>query len=336
MDWKWLALPVAVVTFVLLALNLQTVQPLDEAISQVMYGWRAPWLTAVMKLLSNLAHPLVLVALSLALAVIIRQRKQWVPIFANLSISVMLNLGLKEVFARPRPQVLTRLVVERGFSFPSGHSMAAIAFYGFVIYVVRRSTMHKSRKTVWSMLLASVILLIGFSRVYLGVHYPTDVLAGYLVGGSYLIVFIAFVDGYFYQDRSVSESLLALGAEGSLVQSFAHAFDGILSGLKVERNMVIHFAAMALVIVFAFLLGCTPMEWMVLIVLFALVIGAELVNTAVEATINLVTQKQHPLARMAKDTAAGAVLVTAIAAFVIAIIIFAPKVWVLVQAAMRQ
>ena len=87
----------------------------------------------------------------------------------------------------------------------------------------------------------------------------------------------------------------------------------------------------ALVTTLAFTLQCTPQEWYILIILFGLVITSELINTAIETLTNLVSPEYHPLAKLAKDTAAGAVLVMSIAAAVIGIIIFAPKLWVLLQ-----
>lgn len=330
-QWTWLLTLLPAAAFALLALNLPLVQPLDEAVSLYIQGWRNTPLTDVMRICSQLAHPLVLVVFSFVLVFAVRQRRHWAPIFTNLAISVMLNLGLKEVFARPRPMVVSRLVLERGFSFPSGHSMAAAAFYGFAIYLIRRSGLNRAAKRLLTLLCLVAIALVGFSRIYLGVHYLTDVLAGYLISAVYLAIFTGFVSAYFYEDLSLSDRLYDVGARGSLVQSFAHAIDGIISGLKAERNMVIHFAAMALVTVFALVLQCSTWEWCVLIALFGLVTAAELINTAIESAVNLVSPGPHPQAKLAKDTAAGAVLMTAAAAFVIGLIIFVPKVWSLVQ-----
>ncbi len=332
-QWTWLLTLLPAAAFAVLALNLPLVQPLDEAVSLMVQGWRSSPLTAMMKVFSQLAHPIVLVVFSFVLVFAVRQRKHWAPIFTNLAISVMLNLSLKEVFARPRPMVVSRLVLERGFSFPSGHSMAAAAFYGFSIYLIRRSNLSRAAKRTLSLICLLAIGLVGFSRIYLGVHYLTDVLAGYLISAVYLAIFTGFVSAYFYEDSSLSDRLYGAGARGGLVQSFAHAIDGIISGLKAERNMVIHFAAMALVTVFALVLQCSKLEWCVLIVLFAMVISAELMNTALEAAVNLTSPEHQPLAKLAKDTAAGAVLVTATAAFIVGMIIFVPKTWSLIQRA---
>ena len=109
-------------------------------------------------------------------------------------------------------------------------------------------------------------------------------------------------------------------------KTFGYAFEGILTGIRKERNMRIHTAAMILVVFFGTVLGLSATEWCICLVLFGLVMALELVNTAVEAVVDLVTEERKPLAKIAKDTAAGAVLIAAIMAAVIGCIIFLPKI----------
>lgn len=89
--------------------------------------------------------------------------------------------------------------------------------------------------------------------------------------------------------------------------------------------MKIHVAVTLLVIIAGFILGLSVTEWCICLGLFGLVMALELVNTAVEAVVDLVTAERHPLAKIAKDTAAGAVLIAAIMAAVIGLLIFVPK-----------
>lgn len=328
---KWIAALLCVIAFFMIATQLNRLQPLDEAFSVATASLRSPGLTKVMKLLSHMAGPPALILGSFLLAVMIRQQRKWLAIFLNLSISITLNLGLKQMYARPRPAIITALVTERGFSFPSGHSMGAAAFYGFIIYLIAQSDLKPTVKRVSSAVIVALIGLIGFSRVYLGVHNLTDVISGFLVSFVYLIVFTAFINAYIDHDETLSERIKGIGSQDDLLHSFAHAFDGILYALKAERNLVIHFAMAALVTTLAFTLRCTAQEWYILIILFGLVITSELINTAIETVINLVSPEFHPLAKRAKDTAAGAVLVMAVAAAAIGFLIFAPKLWALVQ-----
>lgn len=112
-------------------------------------------------------------------------------LFAILSFIVprTLNFMLKEFFARTRPQ--DQLVPATHFSFPSGHSMNSFVFFGFVAYVlITYCVAHKAPQVVVVVLFSLLIGLIGFSRIYLGVHYFTDVTAGFLAGGVVLILLI--------------------------------------------------------------------------------------------------------------------------------------------------
>lgn len=99
--------------------------------------------------------------------------------------------ALKVLVARPRPSGLIPSVIETSFSFPSGHATAAMALYGFLTYFL--CTLFPGKK---SLILSAALLLIGsvgFSRLYLGVHFPSDVLAGYILGGLWILIGSAIV-----------------------------------------------------------------------------------------------------------------------------------------------
>ena len=110
-----------------------------------------------------------------------------------------------------------------------------------------------------------------------------------------------------------------------LYKSFGYAFQGIFNTIRTERNIKIHCAAAILVTIFGIWLQISKTEWMICFILFGLILELELVNTAVEATVDLFTEERKPLAKKAKDAAAGAVLIVAIFAAVIGILIFIPK-----------
>lgn len=111
-----------------------------------------------------------------------------------------------------------------------------------------------------------------------------------------------------------------------LYKSFGYAFEGIIHTIQKERNMQIHCCAAALVGAFGLWLGLSREEWFVCLILFGLVMSLECVNTAVEAVVDLATTQRHPLAKKAKDAAAGAVLIAAIFAAIIGLWIFLPKI----------
>lgn len=98
----------------------------------------------------------------------------------------LLNRGLKHIYERERP-LSNELVDGTGYSFPSGHSVASMIFFGCCIYLIIKSGWNRTLKWLSSVLLALLIFLIGFSRVYFHVHYPSDVLGGFAFGFSFLL-----------------------------------------------------------------------------------------------------------------------------------------------------
>ncbi|WP_419881426.1 diacylglycerol kinase family protein [Peribacillus sp. B-H-3] len=108
-------------------------------------------------------------------------------------------------------------------------------------------------------------------------------------------------------------------------KSFLFAFEGIWAALKSERNMRIHFAAAAAVLCLGWYVALSKLEWMLILICIFGVISLELVNSAIERVVDLATSETHPLAKQAKDFAAGAVLVFAIFSVIIGLIIFLPK-----------
>jgi len=165
--------------FMLIALNLKNegMHAFDLSITQTLAVARTPELTAFLRGVTTLCSPVFLLAICLVLMFLYRQKHFSIPIAVNLMVSVSLNYTLKNVFLRERPPLIYRAVAESGYSFPSGHAMAAGAFYGFLIYMVAQSSLSKGVKRLMIGLLGLVIALVGFSRVYLGVHYLTDVTA---------------------------------------------------------------------------------------------------------------------------------------------------------------
>lgn len=111
-----------------------------------------------------------------------------------------------------------------------------------------------------------------------------------------------------------------------LRNSFKYAFEGVHRELKEEQNLKIHILIMILVIIAGFILKLSPMEWIICIILFGFVIALELINTAIELTVDLAMPEIHPKAKAAKDIAAAAVLISATCSVIIGLIIFLPKI----------
>ncbi|HWM13484.1 MAG TPA: diacylglycerol kinase [Gaiellaceae bacterium] len=111
----------------------------------------------------------------------------------------------------------------------------------------------------------------------------------------------------------------------AVIQSLNWAFEGVIHVLRTQRNMRIHFALATAVLILAFSYGVTKLELMALLVAISFVLIAEMVNTAIEATIDLATTSFDPLAKIAKDIAAGAVLIAAVNAIVVGYLVFADR-----------
>lgn len=111
-----------------------------------------------------------------------------------------------------------------------------------------------------------------------------------------------------------------------IINSFKYAFEGILTAFRQERNMKIHICIMLLVIIAGFVLKISIVEWFICILLFGIVISAELFNTAIETVVDIVMPEKNEKAKIAKDVSAGAVLVVAIVSAIIGLLIFIPKI----------
>ena len=107
---------------------------------------------------------------------------------------------------------------------------------------------------------------------------------------------------------------------------FRYAIEGILTGIRQEQNMKMHCIMTVLVVLAGFFFEISKIEWCISLLLCGLIMALELVNTSVEAVVDLVTEERKPLAKIAKDTAAGAVLIAALFSAVIGCIIFVPKI----------
>lgn len=110
-----------------------------------------------------------------------------------------------------------------------------------------------------------------------------------------------------------------------LVESFNHAINGVIDTARTERNMKIHLIVAILVLIACCFFDISKMEFLVLVMVITAVIAAELVNTAIEAAIDMTTNYYHPLAKVAKNAAAGAVFITAVGAVIVGYIIFGDK-----------
>lgn len=158
---------------------------------------RNHYITNFMVVITNLGGAFVLIGISIFSFVFIKNKNYSLFIFLNLIIITILNQFLKFVIQRPRPDGY-RLIAESGYSFPSGHSMISMAFYGFLVYLSYKYIKNKNLKWIICITLSLLILLIGISRIYLGVHYASDVIGGFLISMSYLIIYVKATNKYIF------------------------------------------------------------------------------------------------------------------------------------------
>lgn len=141
---------------------------------------------------TNLANPFILILITIILIIFLKPRKMGFFSLINLIITAGFNLILKSIFIRERPKDFL-LFKETGYSYPSAHSMIGMCFYGFLVYLVWQTKWQKRYKIIISVILGIIIFLIGLSRIYFRVHYPSDVLAGFSISLVYLILFTHIV-----------------------------------------------------------------------------------------------------------------------------------------------
>ena len=151
--------------------------------------------TPIAKFITNFGGAIFLIVVTIALFILIKNKKIRLSILSNLVIITILNQLLKRILQRPRPTEY-RIIEETGYSFPSGHSMISMAFYGYLIYLIYKYIKNKYIKWIFIVLLSILICAIGISRIYLGVHYTSDVLGGFLISISYLIIYISAVNKF--------------------------------------------------------------------------------------------------------------------------------------------
>ena len=195
---KWIILFICLIGFLALAEDVFN----KEIMNGDIIGYKmistfliSDFATPIAKFITNFGGAIFIIALTALLVIAIKNKKIGLSIFTNLVIITILNQSLKRILQRPRPTEY-RIIQETGYSFPSGHSMISMAFYGYLIYLIYRYVKNKYIKWISISLLSILICLIGISRIYLGVHYTSDVLGGFLISISYLVIYISAVNKF--------------------------------------------------------------------------------------------------------------------------------------------
>lgn len=206
-NFKWIVFALCLLLFITIMIAVVKVKflPIDKwTIDLIINDVRKGWLTAFFKVFTFFGEAKLLVPLGGIGAIIgffiFKDRKKASCYIGNLITISGINWIIKHIIQRPRPDVSIRLVEESGYSFPSGHAMISTAFYGLIIYYIWTHCENKIKRNIICIGLAFLIVLIDFSRVYLGVHYLSDVIAGSLISIAYLIFAINIANKYLFQE----------------------------------------------------------------------------------------------------------------------------------------
>ena len=184
---KWVIVLICISIFVYLmqAVWGSHVLPIDTSIYNfIIKHFISDSLTPILK---------VMIVWAIVSLVLITNKRIAVSVVSNLVLIALLNNILKLIVRRARPTGF-RLIAETGYSFPSGHSMVSMAFYGYLIYLIYKNVRNKKLRWTLMTCFSLLILIIGLSRIYLGVHYTSDVFAGFLFSLGYLVVYIKLTD----------------------------------------------------------------------------------------------------------------------------------------------
>lgn len=186
---KWIICIFSLAVFIILTCLVLSQKELfiDNVIYNFISKLISDNMTNVVKFITFLGSASVVIAITILVLLIVKNKKIGLLLSLNLICITIFQYVLKQLIGRNRP-VGINIIKESSFSFPSGHSLTALAFYGYIIYLINKHNF--KYKKLYTILISILILLIGLSRVYLGVHYITDVLGGFTFSLCYLIIFI--------------------------------------------------------------------------------------------------------------------------------------------------
>ena len=167
----------------------------DTVIREWFYSIRTPWLTEIVKAITFMGNTKTIVALCILFIIIPKITKKYgIPIAVTAIVGSAINKIIKHTMLRPRPDVSLHLIEQGGWSFPSGHSISGLLMYGLLAWLILRYARNQKFRIIAAVLLTLLWVGVGLSRIYLGVHYPTDVLGGWLLGMVILMITIAVIE----------------------------------------------------------------------------------------------------------------------------------------------
>ena len=168
--------------------------PLDLAVQKAFFSLRSQILNPIVILITHLSDTVTIIAFCAILLVMPNRKQYGVPLSLAALGGLAFYKPMKHIFLRARPDTALHLVTQGGYSFPSGHSVTSAIFYGLLIYLLNRHCKNEKLKKILGAVCGFLALAIGPSRIYVGVHWPTDVLAGWCIGGAVLLVSLCILE----------------------------------------------------------------------------------------------------------------------------------------------
>ena len=168
--------------------------PLDLAVQKAFFSLRSQILNPIVILITHLSDTVTIIAFCAILLVMPNRKQYGVPLSLAALGGLAFYKPMKHIFLRARPDTALHMVTQGGYSFPSGHSVTSAIFYGLLIYLLNRHCKNEKLKKILGAVCGFLALAIGPSRIYVGVHWPTDVLAGWCIGGAVLLVSICILE----------------------------------------------------------------------------------------------------------------------------------------------
>ena len=198
MKKKYIGIGLLIALFLLITILVITnnISFLDDSIYNFIYSLRNDFTDTLFKSLSKFGDGITIGIIAVILFVLLKDKNDRLSLLIGIASTVAFNQLMKFSIQRARPDH-PRIINEWGYSYTSGHSAISIAVYGLLIYLVNKNVKNKLLKTILIIFLMLLVLGIGLSRIYVGVHYPSDVIGGYISSLIILILVISYCNNHF-------------------------------------------------------------------------------------------------------------------------------------------
>jgi undecaprenyl-diphosphatase len=192
-----------ILTYLLVSAYGMGPTPIDLAVLEFMVSIRNDFLNAVVAAITHCGDTVTIVALCAILVILPTRKKYGFPLTLAALTGLAIYKPMKHIFLRARPDVMYHIVEQGGYSFPSGHTTSSIIVYGLLLYLIRKHCKNEKVKNVLSAVCIFLACMIPPSRLYVGVHWATDVLCGIFVAFGVITLVIAILERIYDRNESL-------------------------------------------------------------------------------------------------------------------------------------